>query len=143
MYSYSLVAVDVRGDGVCQRDAAVAGQLLRRGELGADLNVSRLEAPARRPHVGPGVRGRVEGPHAVAALVAGLGRAALEEGQARRQVIEHVGARDVGPHLHRGLDRQHRHRHQEDCNARASSLHGCWLLVRWLLGDTTERELAS
>nr|ACN32097.1 unknown [Zea mays] len=126
---YSLVAVDVGGDVVGQREAAVAGQLLRRGEHSVDLNVGRLEAPARGLPVGPGVRRRVQGPHAVAALVvalAGFGCLALQEGQARRQVVEHVGARDVG---HRGLDCQHRHQ-EDDCNARASSLHGCAFLFQ-------------
>lgn len=122
---YSRGTVDVGGDGVGQRcDAAVGGQGLRSGEVGVDLAVSRLEALARCLPLGHGVRGSDEAGHAGAALAGRDFVVSLHESEARRQLVEQVGAHDVGPHGQQLLDSEHC---EEDGEGRAL-LHGRLLL---------------
>ena len=129
---YSRVAVDVWGDDVGQREAAVAGQRLRGGELGLDLEVRRLEALAGGAPLGGGVGGRVEGPHAGAAVGGGAAGAALKEGQARRHVLEHGRAGDGGGARRRGqLLVERRRREQDDGQGRDRlRRHGSCLVSR-------------
>jgi hypothetical protein len=115
-------AVDVGSDGVGQPETARGGQCLRSGDDHLVLVVGHLEALARLLPLVPGVGVPVERFRAAAAGGGGARLAALQIAQARRQVIDHLGARDVALHDQQLLCLQHR---EEEHGRGRGRLHGC------------------